>query len=79
MKDDLRHFDHSLLDCYLSSHYSELSSFQSEGMIGHGVGPYLGLDKIGSPSPMIIFIIISYFFNRIFWICLLRFSISAYK
>ena len=75
MEDDLRHLDHLLLDCYLSSHSSESSSFQPGGMIGHGVG----LDKIGSPSPMIIFIIISYFFNHIFWICLLGFSIGAYK
>ena len=47
--------------------------------MGHGVGPYLGLDKMGSPSPMMIFIIISYLFNRTFWICLLKFSVGAYK
>ena len=47
--------------------------------MGHEVGPYLGLDKIGSSSPMIIFIIISYLFNRTFWICLLVFSVCAYK
>ena len=35
-------------------------------MIGHEVSPYLGLDEIGSPSPMMIFIIISYLFNRTF-------------
>ena len=74
MENDLRHLDSSLLDCYISSHSSESSSFQPEGMIG-----YLGLDKIGSSSPMIIFIIISYFFNRIFWICLLGFSVGVYK
>ena len=35
--------------------------------MGHGVGPYLGLDEIGSPNPMMIFfIIVSYLFNRIF-------------
>ena len=28
--------------------------------------PYLGLDKIGSPSSIIIFIIISYLFNHTF-------------
>ena len=65
-----------------------------EGMMGHGVGPYLGLDEIGSPSLMIIFIIISYLFNctfwiyplvpfdlsvSIFWIYRFGFSISAYK
>ena len=59
--------------------------------MGHGVGPYLSLDKIGSPSP---FIIISYLFNCTFWIyplilfrfiCYdfwispLGFSIGAYK
>ena len=30
-EDDLHHLDHSLLDCYLSSHYSESSSFQPRG------------------------------------------------
>ena len=34
--------------------------------MGHGVGPYLGLDEIGSPSSIIIFIIISYLFNHTF-------------
>ena len=29
--------------------------------MGHGVDPYLDLDEIGSPSSIIIFIIISYF------------------
>ena len=43
----------------------------------HGVGPYLSLDKIESPSPMMIFIIISYLFIRTFWIYLLRFFIGA--
>ena len=36
-------------------------------MIGHVVGLYLGLDEIGSPSSMIIFIIISYLVNHTFW------------
>ena len=72
--DDLCHLDPLLLDCYFSSHFSELSSFQPGRMMGHEVGPYLGLDKIGSPSPMVIFIIISYLFIRIFWIYLLEFS-----
>ena len=31
--------------------------------MGHGVGPYLGLNEIGSPSPMMNFITISYLFN----------------
>ena len=30
-KDDLRHLDPSLLDCYISSHYLESSSFQPGG------------------------------------------------
>ena len=30
-EDDLRHLDPSLLDCYLSSHSSESSSFQPGG------------------------------------------------
>ena len=33
-KDDLRHLDHSLLNCYLSSYSSESSSFQPEGNDG---------------------------------------------
>ena len=53
--------------------------FNLGGMLGHGVGPYLGLNEIGSPSPMMIFIIISYLFNRTFWIYLLGFSVGAYK
>ena len=36
--------------------------------MGHVVGPYLGLDEIGSPSRMMIFIINSYLFTCIFWI-----------
>ena len=32
--DDLRHLDHSLLDCYLSFHSSESSSFQPRGNDG---------------------------------------------
>ena len=34
--------------------------------MGYVVDPYLDLDKIGSPSPMMIFIIISYLFNHTF-------------
>ena len=33
-EDDLRHLGPSLLDCYLSSHSSESSSFQPEGNDG---------------------------------------------
>ena len=46
----------------------------------HGVGSYLGLNEIGSPSPMMNFITINYLFNCIFgfiyydiWIYLLGF------
>ena len=35
--------------------------------MGHGVDPYLSLDQIGSSSPIMIFIIISYLFNYTFW------------
>ena len=52
-------------------------------MIRHGVGPYLGLNEIESPSPMIIFIIISYLVNRTFWPnpspYLLGFYVGAYN
>ena len=37
-----------------------------EGVMGHGVGPYIGLNEIGSPSPMKTFITINYLFNFIF-------------
>ena len=62
--------------------------------MGHEIGPYLSLNEIGSPSPMMNFITISYLFNSIFWIYLLvlldlsirifgiyllEFSIGAYK
>ena len=35
-------------------------------MMGHGVGHYIGLNGIGSPSPMKTFITINYLFNFIF-------------
>ena len=47
--------------------------------MGHGVGPYIGLDEIGSPSPIMIFIIISHLFISTFWIYLLGFFVGAYK
>ena len=47
--------------------------------MGHEAGPYLGLDEIESSSSMMIFIIISYLFNCIFWIYPLGFSIDTYK
>ena len=72
----------SLLDCYLSFHSSKSSSFQPRGNDGHGVGPYLGLNEIGSPSPMMNLITINYLFNCIFgfiyydfWIYLLSIRI----
>ena len=34
--------------------------------MGHGVGPYLGLDEIGNSISIIIFIIISYLFSHTF-------------
>ena len=37
-----------------------------EWMMGHGVGPYLGLHEIGSQSSIIIFIIMRYLFNHTF-------------
>ena len=40
--------------------------FNPKGMMGHIVGPYRGLNKIRSLSPMMNFITISYLFNCIF-------------
>ena len=34
--------------------------------MGHRVGPYMGLNEIGNPSPMMNFITINYLFNCIF-------------
>ena len=47
--------------------------------MGHEVGSYLGLDEIRSPSPIMIFIIISYLFNLTFWIYLIGFFVDANK
>ena len=46
----------------------KLKKWMSLNMIvmGHGIGPYLGLDEIGSSSSIMIFILISYLFNRTF-------------
>ena len=41
--------------------------FALSKMMGHGVGPYLGRDEIGNPSPMMVFIINRYLFNCTFW------------
>ena len=35
-------------------------------LMGHGVGYYIGLNEIGSPSPIKTFITINYLFNFIF-------------
>ena len=51
-------------------------------MMGHGVSSYLGLDEIRSPYPIMIFIIISYLYNRTLWLkpkYLLGFSVGDYK
>ena len=42
------------------------NNFFVELLMGHGVGPYLGLNEIGSPNPMKTFITINYLFNFIF-------------
>ena len=41
-------------------------SILDEWVMRHGIGSCLGLNEIGSPSSIIIFIIISYLFNRTF-------------
>ena len=66
-KDDLHHLDPLLLGYYLSSHSLESSSFQPEGSDGAWSRLISSLDKIGSPSPMMVVIIINYLFNRTFW------------
>ena len=67
-EDDLHHLDPSLLDCYISSTIRSQVLFNLEGMMGHGVDSYIILDKIGSPNPIMIVIIINYLFNYTFWI-----------
>ena len=42
--------------------------------MGHGVGPYIGLNDIKSPSPMTNFITISYLFNYIFYLSVSTFG-----
>ena len=34
--------------------------------MGYGVGPYMGLNEIGSPSSIMTFITINYLFNFIY-------------
>ena len=55
-----------LLNSWLMMYIWWFTKYRKNILMGHGVGPYLGLDGIGSPSSIIIFIIISYLFNRIF-------------
>ena len=46
-----------IVRCWIATFPLTLQSrvlFNSEGMMGHGVGPYLGLDEIGSPSPYLL-------------------------
>ena len=55
-----------ILRCWIGTFPFILQSrvlFNPKGMMGHGVGPYLGLNEIGSPSLMMNFIAISYLFN----------------
>ena len=47
--------------------------FDPKYLMGHGVGPYMGLNEIGSLSPMMNFITINYLFNYIFGFSRLRF------
>ena len=62
-----------ILCCWIATFPFTLRSrvlFNSKGMMGHGVGPYMGLNEIGNQSPMMNFITISYLFNYIFgFIC----------
>ena len=58
-----------ILRCWIATFPFTLRSrvlFNPEGMMGHGVSPYIGLNEIGSPSSMMNFITISYLFNCIF-------------
>ena len=58
-----------ILHCWIAIFPFTLRSrvlFNPKGMMGHGVGPYIGLNEIGSPSPMKTFITINYLFNFIF-------------
>ena len=58
-----------ILHCWIATFHFTFRSrvlFNPEGMMGHGVGHYIGLNEIGSPSPMKTFITINYLFNFIF-------------
>ena len=59
----------SYFTCFFLSRSSPLSlsiSLSLVKVMGHGVGHYIGLNEIGSPSPMKTFITINYLFNFIF-------------
>ena len=58
-----------IIRCWIATFPFTLRSrvlFNLEGMMGHGVGPYIGLNEIGSPSPIMTFITINYLFYFIF-------------
>ena len=58
-----------ILHCWIATFPFTLRSrvlFNPEGMMGHGVGPYMGLNEIGRSSLMMNFITINYLFNCIF-------------
>ena len=74
-ENDLRHLDSSLLDCYIFSYSSESSYFQPKGNDGawNRLIPRPRRDR--KPKSNDNFIIISYLFNRTFWIYLLIYLI----
>ena len=49
-ENDLRHLDPSLLIATFSFTLRSRVLFNPEGMMRHGIGPYLGLNEIRSPS-----------------------------
>ena len=56
----------SNLSCYKCL-CNNTSKYLKIMLMRHGAGPYLGLYEIGKSSSIIIFIIISYLFNRTFY------------
>ena len=51
-------------------------------MMGYGVGPYIGLNEIVIPSPMMTFITIIFFFSIYLFVFLdlsIRIFVCAYK
>ena len=70
-----------ILRCWIATFPFTLRSrvlFNLNGMMGYGVGPYIGLNEIKSPSPMTNFITISYIFNYIFYLSIRIFGIIHY-